>query len=201
MPEVYTQEPEQEGERRFVLRRSAPGQTGAVCICWRMCAGLADDYMPLSVLAHILSEGKSSRMHKALVDSGLALSYEVFAPALKDPGIFLIYVNLSPGATHAQAEAVTYDVINEVIANGVSQQEIEKAQRAVKVGHTFAADSISARLSALNEAIAVGDWRFDIDYQENFNKVTSADIQSVAKKYMREDWRTCGYFIPKGEEK
>ena len=37
LPEVYTQEPEQEGERRFVLRQSAPGQTGAVCICWRMC--------------------------------------------------------------------------------------------------------------------------------------------------------------------
>ena len=107
---------------------------------------------------------------------------------------------MASGVTHAQAELASYDVINEVIANGVSQQEIGKAQRAVKVGHTFAADSISARLSALNEAIAVGNWHFKLDYQEKFNKVTSADIQAVAKHYLREDWRTCGYFIPKGEE-
>ena len=200
MPEIYTQEPEQEGERRLVLKRPAPGQAGGVCMTWRMCAGLDADYMPLSVLSHILSEGKSSRMHKALVDTGLALSYEIFVPALKDPGVFFIYINLAPGTTHAQAEMATYKVLEEVIANGVSQSEIAKAQRAVKVGHTFAADSIAARLSALNEAIAVGDWRFDLDYQDKFNKVTSADIQAVAKHYLREDWRTCGYFIPTGGE-
>ena len=139
-------------------------------------------------------------MQKALVDSGLALSCEVAVPVFKDPGVFLIFVNLASGVTHAQAEVASCDVINEVIANGVSVQEIEKAQRAVKVGHTFAADSIEARLSALDEGIAVGDWRFDLDYQDKFNKVTSADIQAVAKHYLREDWRTCGYFIPTGGE-
>ena len=35
----FTQEPEQEGERRGFCA-DLPGQTGCVCIMWRACAGL-----------------------------------------------------------------------------------------------------------------------------------------------------------------
>ena len=80
IPEVYTTEPEQQGPRRVTLKRS--GQIGVVGIAHKIPKGTSDETFSLLVLEKILSEGKSSRLYKALIDQNKAvnmyLSYKVY---------------------------------------------------------------------------------------------------------------------------
>ena len=67
IPPMYTVEPPQEGENRFVLRRA--GQLGVVEIGWRIPEAKHADTTALSVLDTLLSAGVTSRLYQALVET------------------------------------------------------------------------------------------------------------------------------------
>jgi zinc protease len=196
---IYTQEPKQEGERRFILKRPAPGQTGMVAMAWRVPAGLEEDHLRLRVIASILGEGKSSRLYRALVDKGLALSVYVYDFPSYDPGLMTIFVTLAPGVSHQTVEEAVTEVIETAKNTGVLDEELQRVRRAVKVCQAFRQDSIGSRLSGLNEAIAIGDWKYEADFVERFCAVEAKECVRVLKTYIHEDARTTGYFIPQGE--
>lgn len=196
---IYTQEPKQEGERRFVLKRPAPGQTGIVAIAWRVPAGLDQDHLRLRVMASILGEGKSSRLYRALVDTGLALSVYLFDFPNFDPGLMTIFVTLAPGVAHHVVEKAVIGVIELVKTQGVLDEELQRVRRAVKVSHAFRQDSIGSRLSGINEAIAIGDWKYEAEFVERFCAIDAASCVQALKTYMHEDAQTVGYFIAQGE--
>tara|TARA_Y200000002_G_scaffold383143_1_gene403531 strand:+ start:15321 stop:16610 length:1290 start_codon:yes stop_codon:yes gene_type:complete len=200
MPDIYTQEPEQEGERRFTLRRSAPGHSGLVCIAWKVPKGTDPEHMAIQVLGRALGDGKASRLHKALVDKGLALSASVFDHPTRDPGMLAVFVHLAVGVEHEKVESIVYEEIDKIEKNGLSNEELTRLRRSVKVTQAFAMDRISSRLSSLNESIAIGEWAYDLKYVERFNQVDSRAVQAVIRKYCDEDQRNVGYFIPKGEQ-
>ena len=56
-------------------------------------------------------------------------------------------------------------------------------------------DGPYAFLSSLNEDLATGDWTRFVTLPEALQKVTSKDIQRVAKKYLVKDQSTIGWFI------
>ena len=56
---------------------------------------------------------------------------------------------------------------------------------------------MDAVASALNEAIAIGDWTFYTKFMDNINKVTAEKIKEVIKKYFIEDQSTTGWFVAK----
>jgi len=72
IPEMYTEEPEQEGPRRTVVKRA--GQTGVVGVGHKTQEGLHEDTYAFQLLGKILSEGKTSRFYRTIVDRGLATS-------------------------------------------------------------------------------------------------------------------------------
>ena len=70
------EEPAQSAERRVTVKR--PGEIGNVLIAHKLPDGRAADQPALDVLDAVLSNGKSSRLYRALVDSGLALDASAF---------------------------------------------------------------------------------------------------------------------------
>src|SRR6266853_1802424 len=62
IPEVITVEPPQEGERRVTVSR--PGEVGLVEIAYLRPGTLHPDFIPLDVLASILSGGVNSRLYQ-----------------------------------------------------------------------------------------------------------------------------------------
>ncbi len=67
IPQVYTVEPPQEGERRFVVRRVGPGGLGRALLEDRRGACMPTR-RALAVLGNILGGGITSRLHQALVE-------------------------------------------------------------------------------------------------------------------------------------
>ena len=201
IPEVYTKEPEQQGARRVQVERA--GQLGVVGLGFKAPEGSHDDYAALSVLDNILTNGKTSRLYRALVDSGKATNVFDFYFPFKDPSLFVSYAFLAPGATHEETENILWDEIEAIKKEGVSRQEVDRAINQVTAQTAFGRDGSFSIASQINEAIAMGDWTFYLRYPEAVKEVTPKQIQQVAQTYFVENKSTTGYFMPKrsGEAK
>ena len=86
------------------------------------------------------------------------------------------------------------------MGGGVSTQELERAKAQTRASVAFSRDGSYAVASALNEAIAIGDWTFYTTYMDRIDKVLLEDIHCVAKKYLLDEKSTTGWFIPKKEK-
>lgn len=199
IPRVYTEEPEQQGPRRVVVKRS--GQSGITAVAHKSPPGLDNDTYALQVLGKILCDGKSSRLYQKIVDEGLATSLFMYDFPFKDNGLFITYAFLTPETDNQKVEEIILNEYSKVANEGVDQTEIMRAVAQIRATVAFSRDGSYAVASALNEAIAIGDWEFYTTFLDKIKLVTPSDIKRVASKYLIEDQSTTGWFIPKNSEK
>ena len=195
IPKLYTMEPAQEGPRRVIVKR--PGQLGVVGVGFKVPDGRNKDSYALAVLDKILTQGKTSRFYKALIDANKAVNVFDYYVPFHDPGMFIPYAFLAPGATHEEVEKIILDEIENIKTNGVTQQEVQRAVNQVTAETAYGRDGSFSIASQINEAIAVGDWTLYATYQKNIAGVTPQAVQKVVQKYFNTDQSTTGWFIPK----
>ncbi len=199
IPAIYTEEPEQTGARRVIVKR--PGEQGSILIAHKVSTARAPDQAALDVLDGILSDGKNSRLYRRLVDQGLALNVGAYTDMRFDLSLHQIYAQLAPGKTHAAVEAAILEEIAKVQTGGVTAAEVEREQQQTLAYLAFRRDGTLGIARALNEWIAVGDWTLYQRFPEQIAKVTTADVQRVAQTYLNEDQSTTGWFVPVSAKK
>ncbi len=197
IPTIYTEEPAQTGPRRVVVKR--PGEVGVVQIAYKTPRALHPDHAPLEVLSVLLSEGKSSRLYRALIDANLGISADAWKGAFHDDMLFSLSSMLAPGVGHEQVEKTLLAEVEKVKKDGVTPTEVTRAINQLLAGIAFHRDGSFAIAGQINEAIAVGDWTSYTGLLEKLKVVTAADIQRVARQYLNEDQSTTGWFIPQAE--
>jgi zinc protease len=81
----------------------------------------------------------------------------------------------------------------------VTTEEVTRAinQRLARIA--YSRDGSFAIAGQINEDIAVGDWTLYVGLPEKLRAVTAADVNRVAKAYLKEDQSTTGWFIPIAE--
>ncbi|HEY2881163.1 MAG TPA: pitrilysin family protein [Pirellulales bacterium] len=198
IPTVYTEEPPQTGPRRVVVKR--PGELGMVTIANKMPPATHPDYAPLSVLGEILDGGRNSRLYLALTDKNLTTGVGANPSFNRDPTLFLIEAQLATGAQHADIEQRILNEISRVQTDGVKPEEVAAAISKLTANTAYERDGSLARAMALSECIAAGDWRLYYGVDEAVRRVTADDVQRVAKKYLTEDQRVTGWFIPQNDK-
>ncbi len=194
IPQVYTEEPAQSGPRRVIVRRA--GELGVVGIGYKSPAASDPDMPALQVLGGILSSGKTSRFYRALTDRNLTTNVSAAPGFFHDPTLFQIYAFLAPGVEHEQVEQILRDEVARVVKDGVTDTEVSTAVQKIGAGIAYARDGTAAVASTLVEWIAAGDWTLYETYPGSVRKVTAADVQRVAAKYLVEDQSTTGWFVP-----
>jgi zinc protease len=214
IPEVYTDEPQQQGERRLVIRRT--GELPLVQVAYRTPAALgqtnvlsnselaaraaappeANDIFPLVVLSSVLSNGVTSRLYQALVETELAVSVDARVDQFRDPGLFNVYAAARPGVEPARVEEVIHEEVGRA-ARELTEAEVEKAKRQIAAAVAYERDGTHNVAAQMSEAEAVADWRFYQTYARNVGRVTAEDVRRAASVYLQEDTRTVGHFIPK----
>ena len=215
IPEVYTEEPPQEGERRLVIRRAGelalvqiafhtPGVLGQKGVLSN--AELAEraanppaenDIYPLVVLSVALSHGITSRLYQALVETDLAVDANSNADQHRDPGLFTFYATVRPGVEPKKVEETILEELRKVVDEGLTEAEVEKAKQQIIALMAYSRDGTYNIAMQMAEAEAIADWRFYKDYEANISRVQPAEIKRVARTYFTEDNRTVGHFIPK----
>jgi zinc protease len=194
LDKTYTEEPPQDGERSVTLRRV--GEVGLVSAVYHVPSGGHEDVAALDLLANILSAPPSGRLYKALVETKKAADVSAGATNWHDPGVFEVSAEIRKGDSLEAAKDTLLEVTEKAADTPFSEVEVERArQQLLKMRELAAADT--GRIAVqLSDWAAQGDWRLYLLNRDRIEKVTSKDVESVARKYLRRENRTLGIFIP-----
>lgn len=193
LPQTYTEEPPQDGERNVVLRRV--GGNGSVALAYHMPSASHADWAPLSVLGSILSDRDTGRLDKELVKTKLATSASARADSSHDPGLFFVSAQPEEGKLEEVKEKLI-KIIEEAGNTPFSAEDVEREKLAYKRQREKMLTSASAMSGALSTASSLGDWRLLFLQRDRMAAVTVDDVNRVAKTYFKPYNRTCGVFIP-----
>lgn len=194
-PKVNITEPPQQGERRFILRRE--GTAERVMIAYHIPDISHPDTYPLMLLDQIMSGGKSTRLYQSMVETQMATSAYASSGIRKDPGLFMLAATGRNGVTAAELEKALLDEIEKAKTTLPTEEELAQAKRQYETYLIYQNDSVSdqGELLGFYEATA-SSWRYLETLLPRINAVTAEDVQRVAKKYLTEENRTVGWFIP-----
>jgi zinc protease len=199
IPEVYTLEPQQFGERRFVINK--PGDLARVGIAFHVPEADHDDHYALAALATVLGGTLSSRLHRKLVDTGLcsADGTGTYLPEWHDASLFYVFAKLAPGVSPRKVERIILREIEKLKKTLIAKRDLASMRRLNRNGTVMGRANRLRWAMSLSSAEACADWKWRVNYDDNFDKVTREDIRRVAQTYLHADNRTVGYFLPKEE--
>ncbi|NNF15097.1 MAG: insulinase family protein [Gammaproteobacteria bacterium] len=193
---LRTVEPEQKGERRISL--SLPAQTPLLQMAWHSGSATDPSQPALQLLLSILTRGDSSRLHSLLVEQEqAAIRVGAYADEGFDPGLTWIFATLPQGGDLARVEQLIDEALADVIDNGVSTEEVNKAKNQWTAGFWRSLATINGKADALGTyEVFYGDYRKLFDAPEQFGRVTAEDIRAVAASVFRKSNRTLGVVVP-----
>ena len=190
-PKVDTAEPPQTAERRVTLDDPL-ARLPRIDVAYHRPDMASPDEEALSVLATVLSSGRSSRFFQAIVrEKQLAPNVSAGSGSGRGPGLFRVVGTAAPGKTLDVLEAAIYEEIEKVKTGPIADWEMEKARNNATRG------VVSGLTSSLQRAIQLGDYALAFDDPGRINtrieriaKVTAADVQRVARQYLTQENRT-----------
>ena len=196
---IHTVEPEQKGERRVFVEKASI-RAPHLMIGYKTPASNHPDYYALDMLSTILAEGNSSRLYKALVDSGLATMAGAGYEEHFDPYMMQFYVVAAGEGKTAQIESVLYGEIDKLIKDGVSKEEVQKARSQKLMRFYKQLETINGKANTLGTyEVFFGDFKKMFEAPKAYEAVTGADIQRVAAEYLKKSRRTVGILAAKEE--
>lgn len=200
-PPVRTREPEQLGERRVLVKKSA--QLPIQMIAYHVPEARNPDATVLDLISTLLSTGQSSRLYKRMVDEEpLALSVRGEQGDALDPTLMIFVIQPRNGVDPARTEKVLYEELDRLKAAEVPARELQKAKNQMLTEHYSRLKTIAGRAYLLGHYdVIFGDYNKTFTVDKDFQAVTAADIQRVAKKYFTEKNRTVATLVPEGSGK
>ena len=153
----------------------------------------------LEVLAQILGGGTTSRLYSRLVvEKKVAiLAGSWFSGDFLDSGSFGLYGAPAPGSDEKMLEAAIDAAINEIVANGVTDEELADAKNLLIADTIYAIDSQSKLARIFGVALTSGQSVQDVqEWPDRIEKVTREQVHTVAKKYLRIEASVTGLLLP-----
>ena len=194
LPAYYTDEPTQDGERRVRLERV--GDNPLVMAMYRAPSGSHPDFPALDLLANILGDTPAGRLHRALVQQGLASAAWGAAREMHDPGYVYFGASLGRDGKPGAARDRLVEIVEGVKRDKVRAEELERARTALLNDFEKAQLDTGALVRSLSEYTAMGDWRLFFLSRDRLRKVTLEDVQRVAEHYLKPANRVLGEFVP-----
>jgi len=153
----------------------------------------------LQILGHIVGNSNTSRMYNKLVrDEKKASSASAYYSGLGlDSGRFGFYAIAAGDVKLEDIEASLDAVIKDVIDNGVTAEELERAKTTEIANLIYSSDSQQSLAHTYGWNLATGRSVADVEArQERLAAVTKESVQAVAAKYLDRKRSVTGYLIP-----
>jgi predicted Zn-dependent peptidase len=153
------------------------------------------------IIGRILSDGRTSRLYKSLVEEQqLALAAQGFSgfPGDEYPNLMLFYALTAPGKSVDAVAAGLEKEINRLKTELVLPSELERVKTQAKAGLLRMLDSNMGMATQLLEyEVKTGSWRNLFKHLEKIEAVSAGDIQRVAKATFTPENRTIGKLLAK----
>jgi predicted Zn-dependent peptidase len=188
------EEPPQAGERRVQIE--FPAEPSLLMLYQAPALGHPDTY-PIDVLGSLLGEGRSSRLHKRLVEERrLVTSISAGPWFLQYAGLFLIQATPRAPHTAGEVEAAIDEEIARLAAELATPREILKIRNQAEVEAVGRLASNAGLASQLGNAWALtGDWRTLFSDQEKLQAVTAEEIRDATRRYLLPRRRTVATLV------
>ena len=153
---------------------------------WHSVKGFSKDDAALDILAQVVANDKNSRLYKKLVyELQVAQNVSAFQDGSRLDGKFQIDVTPKPGQKVADIDRIVEAEIANVISNGVTPRELQRAQNLYKASFLNRLASVLGKAEVLNSYnYFVGNPDFVQQDAARYERVTAADVQRVAKTYL-----------------
>ena len=156
------------------------------------------DWPALSVLGQILGSGESSRLYLAVVkDKELCTGSGAGAGSRMGPALFNVTCSVRAGKDVKEAEAAMNAVLDAAATASVTEQELLRVRASAR------RSDVGMRESALNRAQSLADYAVLYNDPNRINTlstrlsaVTAADVQRVARTYLRPTNRVVMHTLP-----
>jgi zinc protease len=182
-------------KRRIVLKE--PGSTQLATEVYPLPEATDPDVPAIDVMNYILTEGRSSRMYQSIVETGIATSLDGGAINLAAGGWYEISSIVEVGKSVPKLEAAIAKEIKLIQAKAPTPGEVSRAKAQLKAGYLLSNRDINSQARQLgNDLTTTGDYQFTDKYLAGVERVTPADVQRVAKKYLQDNLKTVGSFEP-----
>lgn len=189
-PEVITKEPKQEGERRITVEFDSEP---LMMIGYHIPTYPHRDNVIMDVISSVLTSGRTSRLHKRLVQQEEMVTriYSYDTPGDRYDNVFVVFAEPRAPHTLEEIEAVIYEEIQRLKTEPVSQRELQKMKNQIDASMIWrASNNLWFAFGIARSALLFGDWRYYENYRDELVTVTPEDVMEAAKKYLTKSNRT-----------
>ena len=204
-------EPEQLGERRVEVARE--GTTAYLKLAYHAPAVGDAEFYPMLVLDAILTGAKginlwssfrtpppqrSARLYRALVETRLASSVGAGLLPTEHPFLYLISVTAMEGTRLADVESAATGALDDLTRGGITERELARARNQLRARLVFENDSVINLGHQLGYFQTVANLDVYREAPQRIAAVTQDQVEAVARRYLRSNRRTVGWYIPTG---
>jgi zinc protease len=210
-PRLDRPEPAANGEHRLTVE--GPGETTFLEISYHAPAGGDPDFFPLTVLDSLLAgpsglnifgggglSNKTSRLYRALVEKELAVGVGGNTVTTLDPYLYSISITVHPNRKPEEVLSAFDNEVKRIQDEPVSAEEIGRAIKQARALFAYQSENITSQASWLGHAEMFSNYGWFLTYLDKLSKVIPSDLQRAAQKYLREQNRVVGTYIPNGAE-
>jgi predicted Zn-dependent peptidase len=160
------------------------------------------DARVLELISTILSEGKSSRLYKKIVDDKkMALQIGAFTMNQEDYGMYILYgLPLGQNSTESILKEIDEEIVK-LQTNLISERDFQKLQNTIEndfVNNNATIEGVAESLASYY--LLHGDINLINTDIEMYRSITREEIMSVAKKYLNTNQRLLLDYVPANEK-
>jgi zinc protease len=199
-PRLRPQEPVQEAPRTVTLSdpRVTQPSVSRYYLAPSYTTAKPGEGEALDVLGHILGRGENSRLYRTLVvDKGIAIS-----ASAGYSGTALDYARLNvsgapkPGVTLTQVEEAIDAVIADVIANGVTADELDRAKSRLVADTIYAQDNQGTLARWYGAALTTGGTIQQVKtWADRVHAITAENVREAARQWLDKRRSVTGYLV------
>ena len=161
--------------------------------------GDPDDYV-LDVLSTVLSTGKTSRLHKRLVEGELLVNgISSGNNAGRYPGWFSVQLDMLKGKNRAKAEAVVFEELAKMAEELIGGEELKRARRQILASFIFSRESVHNLADAVAKSVTNESLDYLKNYLDKVMAVTPEQMQSAAKKMLTPSQAVVVWAVPEDD--
>ncbi len=157
------------------------------------------DFPALEVLADVLSSRRFALY--GLVAQGKALGTDFSMQPLRKASIAYAAVSYAPGADGNALEAKVRSILQDVVKHGVPADLVEAAKLQERRSTEMQKNSIPGLASVWADAVTLYHLHSPEADLKRIDKVTVADVNRVARKYLKLDHAVSGLLLPSSSGK
>jgi zinc protease len=186
-----------EFESKFDVPRMLMGFNGVA-------VGTADDPV-LDMLQTILSDGRTSRLYRKLVeDERIAAAVNAGNYSGRYPGWFAVSVDLLKGKDRKKAEELVFAELDRLANETVSDEELNRARRKILASVVFGRESVHGLANSIARTATYpgGEdvMKFYQHYLDGVLAISKADVQRAARQYLARKSACVVWSVPKEAE-